>query len=126
MKKVVNANPEWINNFSRISSSLSNYIEDKSDCQTAKAFLAAIIEYRVPVQHEDNLIKFIFFLSEKIGLFGLALWVELIMYGVYYLIFRQCSGDKKLESRMFWFFDRIAKKIDSPSVATYFENSFVV
>ena len=74
-----NANPEWINKFSRITNSLTNYIEDKGDNQVAKAFLTSIIEYQVPMQFEENLIKFIFFLSEKIGLFGLALWVELIM-----------------------------------------------
>lgn len=27
---------------------------------------------------------------------------------------------------MFWFFDRISQKIDAPSVASYFETSFVV
>jgi hypothetical protein len=42
------------------------------------------------------------------------------------LISRKCSGDEKLENKMFRYFDRISKQIDAPSVASYFETSFVV
>ncbi len=78
-EQVSKPNPEWINKFQPVlSNSLANLIDDKDDCQTARAFMTAIIEYQVPEEKAGQLIQFCGFLTEANRLFGLALWVELI------------------------------------------------
>ncbi len=78
-EQVAKPNPEWINKFQpKISTSLSNFIDHKDDCQIARALVTAIIDYQVPEEKSGNLIQFCGLLNEMNRLFGLALWVELI------------------------------------------------